>query len=77
MNSKVAFDYFAAFAGFIALSVLVALALSVSGCSIAPRNQTYCSQNMKWVKCPKGVEPGSIIDKDSNKAKNNESEDKQ
>lgn len=40
MNSKVAFDYFAAFAGFIALSVLVALALSVSGCSIAPRNQT-------------------------------------
>lgn len=52
MNSKVAFDYFAAFAGFIALSVLVALALSVSGCSIAPRNQTYCSQNMKWVKCP-------------------------
>lgn len=77
MNSKVAFDYFAAFAGFIALSVLVALALSVSGCSIAPRNQTYCSQNMKWVKCPKGVEPGSIIDKDSNKAKNKESEDKQ
>lgn len=77
MNSKVAFDYFVAFAGFFALSVLVALALSVSGCSIAPRDQTYCSQNMKWIKCPKGVEPGSVINKDSNNDKSKESEDKQ
>lgn len=41
--------------------LLLALALSFQGCSVAPRSETQCLKNGYWVKCPKGTPAGTKI----------------
>ena len=41
--------------------IICIVSFGVSGCSVAPRDSTYCIKNQQWVKCPKGKLPGTEL----------------
>lgn len=41
--------------------IICIVSFGVSGCSVAPRDSTYCIKNQQWVKCPKDKLPGTEL----------------
>lgn len=52
--------------GFISLGIVLIIAILfaffIAGCN-GPRSATMCLKNGEWIKCPKGIEAGTILDK--------------
>lgn len=62
-KNELLLSIFAAFAGVVALFVILSVLLSISGC-VKPRNETMCLKNNVWVQCPYNVRGGADISKD-------------